>query len=371
MYPWRGGFPLSDIKITVERVDAIEPHPNADRLEVVKILGTQTVVPKGQYQVGFLVVFFPPDILLPGDVSAKLGVQNYLKPALFDGLKIPCRVAAKRLRGVASYGFIALLSDVMPNACGVSIGKDVTECFHAIKYEPPVRYSNNGAAWGDGAAEPAEFHRYTDIQNFYRYPNTIKDGTEVRVTEKIHGTNCRVGLLRLNDEWTFVAGSHKTSRKKYDAKGNLSLYWRPLEEEGLLHMLTDLCDERNNVIIFGELYGPGIQDLDYGVPPGTVQFRVFDISINGHYLGWAAVKGLCYVFGVPTVPLIYEGPFARAGLENLTNGPSTLPGKNAFKGREGCVITPLMEQYDTHLGRVILKSVSADYLDRKGARDDA
>ena len=44
---------------------------------------------------------------------------------------------------------------------------------------------------------------------------------------------------------------------------------------------------------------------------------------------------------------------------------------SAFKGREGCVITPLVEQfYAPTGGRLILKSVSADYLDRKGAQDN-
>jgi hypothetical protein len=31
---------MSDIKITVERIDAVEPHPNADRLEVVGVQRT-------------------------------------------------------------------------------------------------------------------------------------------------------------------------------------------------------------------------------------------------------------------------------------------------------------------------------------------
>ena len=361
---------MSEIKITIERVNAVEPHPGADRLEIVKVLGTQTVAPKGQYKVGYWVVFFPPDILLPGPISEKLGVQQYLKTALFDGLKIPCRVAAKRLRGVASYGFIALVSETLPNVTNQYVGKDVTEMFGGVKYEPPVRYSNNGAAWGDGAAEPAEFHRYTDIQHFYRYPDTITPGTLVRITEKIHGTNCRVALLNLNGEWQFMAGSHNTGRKKFDAKGQLSLYWRPLENIEVLNLLTNLCAEKDNVIVFGELFGPGVQDLDYGVPAGDVGFRVFDISINGHYMDGDQVEFFCIMHGVPYVPELFRGVFTPEVLEQCTDGPSTMPGKSKFTGREGSVVVPLRETYDTSLGRVILKSVSADYLDRKGARDD-
>ena len=36
---------------------------------------------------------------------------------------------------------------------------------------------------------------------------------------------------------------------------------------------------------------------------------------------------------------------------------------------EGIVITPLTEQC-CHIGRLILRNVSADYLDRKGAKDE-
>lgn len=43
---------MSTITITAERIEAIEPHPNADKLEIARVAGTQTVVPKGQYRVG-------------------------------------------------------------------------------------------------------------------------------------------------------------------------------------------------------------------------------------------------------------------------------------------------------------------------------
>ena len=65
--------------------------------------------PRASITAGDNVVYFPPDMVLPGDVSEQLGVQKYLKHSLVDGLKIPCRVAACRLRTVASFGFIAKL----------------------------------------------------------------------------------------------------------------------------------------------------------------------------------------------------------------------------------------------------------------------
>lgn len=366
---------MSDINISIETIRSIDPHPQADRLEIAKVLGTQVVVPKGEYRPGDNVVYFPPDIMLPGDVSERLGVQKYLKTALFDGLKIPCRVAACRLRTVASYGFIASLGSLgTVNLASIQAGMDVTATFRGQKYEPPVRYTRAGTVGQD--CEPAcpAFHEYTEIQNYYKYPDAIPVGTLVRVTEKIHGTNSRVGVIYEDGEFRFKAGSHHTIRKQTSGEVP-SIYWRPLEAEGLLNMLNTLCGERRNIIAFGEIYGPGVQDMDYGVPAGEIGFRVFDITDDGDYLDWDIVKAMCNNNEVELAPLLYRGPFSHKMVESLTDGPTTLVDvsgiKSKFKGREGIVITPVVEAYSEVLrGRMILKSKSADYLDRKNAQDN-
>lgn len=188
-----------------------------------------------------------------------------------------------------------------------------------------------------------------------------------------HNSNSRVGLLKVDGEWQFVAGSHKTARKQIDPEGRESVYWSPLQDFNVLRMLTDMCNEANDIILFGELYGPGVQDLDYGIPAGDIGWRMFDITANGEYLDWGLIAFLSMHYDVPTVPLLYSGPFKRELIDELTCGPTTVVSgteiKSKFKGREGIVITPLVEE-TCSIGRLILKSVSADYLDRKGAEDN-
>lgn len=354
---------MSTINITVERITSVEPHNNADKLEIAKLLGTQTIVAKGQYRKGDLVYFFPPDILIPKHVSEKLGVYNYLRSATLNGQKEQCRVAATRLRGIPSYGFVIQCEQPW------AVGYDATDLFEGQKYEPVVVSTQ-----GDVSAEPPEFPRYTDIQHYYRNANVIAPGTPVCITEKVHGTNARFGVIRLNGEFEYVAGSHKTVRKAVDSNGRESLYWKPLEEESVLELLANLCNEKNNVVVYAELYGPGVQDMTYGVKAGEVHFRVFDIMINGVYQNWVDVKNWCCLFEVPTVSELYSGPFDPELVEEYTNGPTTSSDGELdcrFKGREGCVIKPLKEAYDHRLGRVIVKSVSADYLGRKGAVENA
>jgi len=362
---------MSEVTITIEQIESVESHPNADRLEITRVAGTQTIILKGQFQAGDLCVYFPPDILLPGDVSDQLGVTKYLKHAIWEGFRFPCRVTATRLRGTPSYGFVQPLA-VLGMVKQPPVGTDVTETFRGDKYEPPVKVYRG---CGGLASEPINFSRYIDIQHYRKYRHLLPEGILVRITEKIHGTNSRVALLKVDGEWSFYSGSHKTARKRIDPEGRESVYWYPLQQEGVLSLLTDLCDERwgsgRDVIFFGELYGPGVQDLDYGIPAGAIGWRLFDIAVEGRYLDWPLVKGYCHDYGIETVPLLYEGPFHLDLVDQLTYGPTTVAEtvKSKFKGREGIVITPITETYCC-IGRLILKSVSADYLDRKGAQDN-
>ena len=110
----------------------------------------------------------------------------------------------------------------------------------------------------------------------------------------------------------------------------------------------------------------------------TRGFRAFGLAVNGHYLDYEVRQSLCAKFGVETVPVLYRGPFSHALVEQRTDGPTTMCGPDeagGFAGREGIVLTPAVEGIDPRMmptstnGRVIFKSISADYLARKGGTD--
>jgi RNA ligase (TIGR02306 family) len=225
---------------------------------------------------------------------------------------------------------------------------------------------------GDCAADNPAFHKYTDIQNYWKYAPALPEGTPVRITEKIHGTNSRVGYIRTEaGGYVFMGGSHKTNRKEFDVAGNRSLYWRPLASN-MLGLLVALSEDKHDVVVFGELFGPGIQDMDYGIVPGEIGYQVFDITVDGQYIDWDDLQAACSTHGIATVPLLYRGPFSKQVLDFHTDGPTTFGQvRSKFKGREGVVVTPLHETYSDVLGgRLILKNKSADYLDRRDAQDN-
>ncbi len=339
---------MSTIIISIETIESIKPLTNSDNLEIVKILGTQTVVAKNIFQANEQVVFFPPDILIPEDVSVKLGVEQYLKHSIYNGKKFRCRVAACRLRGEPSYGFISKIPDDLNQ-------QELNSYYKAEKYDPPIKFTQ-----GDMEREPCNFLRYTNIEHYYRHYNAIEEGTLVRVTEKIHGMNSRISRIKVDDGMKIICGSHRTAKKEDN-----SIFWQPLvSNPSIKKYLEAGCDD---IIIYGEIFGPGIQDMDYGIKNGQIEYRVFDISINGRYVNWFELAAICDTWYISLVPLIYIGPFHSEYVQAWTNGKSSYNDiKSKFKGREGCVITPLNESYKSDLGRIILKSVSADYLDRKG-----
>lgn len=90
---------------SVQVVDAITKHPNADTLEIATILGWQVVVKIGEVQLKQLVVYCEVDSLLPASAdwlpsAVKARVEAQSKDLEFF------RVKTVKLRGELSQGLI-------------------------------------------------------------------------------------------------------------------------------------------------------------------------------------------------------------------------------------------------------------------------
>ena len=162
----------------------------------------------------------------------------------------------------------------------------------------------------------------------------------------------------------------------FEAKLRQSEFWEPLTDP-VRRLLEHVRDAQpcGGVVLFGELYGT--QDMKYGLR-NQRGFRAFDLAVDGRYLDHDRAVELCQQFGVETVPVLFRGPFSTDAAERHTDGPTVMcaPGDaGTFAGREGIVVKPAVERFDDRLvptttrGRVIFKSVSADYLARRGGTD--
>lgn len=352
----------SSLVIEVCKIKEIKEHKNSDNLEIAVIKGWECIVKKEQYKTGDLVVYIPPDSVLPIELAEQLGVRNYL------GGKDKNRVRCARLRGEMSFGLI------INNEGNWEEGTDVREFYKIEKYDPPIR-----ALAGDAAPSDPLFLRYTDIENLRNYTDIIKEGEEVVITEKCDGTNCKCGWSR-NEDGTIElkAGSMGLKRRKpAEEEMATNIYWFPHTVPSVKQLLEDvLNNEQYNSIktftIYGEVYGRvrgGHKSLHYG-KPNKLGFVVFDIQIDGNYIDYHRFKMLCDLYHLPIVPVLHNGPFSMEIVKSLSRGNSKLAEFNGAEHmREGIVVKPIHERMNGDIGRVVLKFLNDDYLELKNKKE--
>ncbi len=341
---------MSSVIANVVEVEEVLPHPNADRLCLARIKGWQSVIRKHEdgspeFAPGERVVFIPPDSTLPREMAERLGVVTYLSERTNIAGERELVVKRVRLRGEPSFGLVIRPAD--PNW---PVGQDVQAHYGIGKFRPPVKFSA-------GDAEPSHplFQKYTDIENLRNFPDVLAVGEEVVVSEKIHGTNTRIGYV----EGTLLAGSHGLQRKRPEpAAMAASTYWFPATLEPVMRLLEELRQRHRVAILYGEIYGSRVQSLHYG-KRDSLGFAAFDVLVDERYLDYDAFAALCQRHNLPTVPLLERGAFSLERTAALSRGKTTLPDQHI---REGVVVKPVVERTDPKIGRVILKYLSDDYL---------
>jgi RNA ligase (TIGR02306 family) len=333
----------SSIVVPVVQLKNIRPHTNADKLEIVDVLGYQMCVPKGKYKSGDIGVYFPADCLIPDEWSTKLGVKPFLKG------KDNNRVGRIRLRGEPSFGIVANL----PSDVNWNVGDDVHEFYGVEKYEPPIRVDQADIESYDSRIDPY-FQKYTDIENGRIFTDIFEDGEEIVITEKVHGTNCKIGIISGNK----VAGS-MNHRRKPSEDNTKNIYWFPWTIPGMSEAVTALNGDYENIQIFGEVYGSSIQKgFDYGAGQ-QLGFRGFDILCDGRYFAYDKMVEHFDAFGIPIVPELYRGPFNMDVVKEIADGNTTFEGATHI--REGVVVKPVVERLHPKIGRVVLKYIGTEY----------
>jgi len=349
---------VSDLLVSVLQVTDVKAHPNAERLEIVSAGGWEIVSGKDNYKPGDLVVHVPPDAMVPRPLAEQWGVAQYLS---FKDPAGSGRVKAAKLRGFVSYGFFA------PNDSGAAIGANLMEHYSITKYEPPP--PPVGMSAGQMARNHPLFHTYTDIQNLRNYRDQLDYCQDLVVLEKIHGTNSRIGWVKGENGLELAIGTHHTQRKTEDC----GLYGTPyVQYRAEFDRLAFAFGDVNSLIVFGEIYGAGVQDLHYGAMKEK-GYRVFDIAVDGRYIEWSLLEHICAGAGLPIVPVIARGQFTFEQLCGLAVGNTTMGDAHI---REGVVVRPENNELfwgkgtmDPHPKRMIFKLISGDYLTRKGGTE--
>lgn len=371
----------------------IEEHPNADLIELAGVGDYRSIVGKGQFKTGDLGVYIPEAAVCPDWLIKELGLEGKLAGKKHN------RVKAVKLRGILSQGLVYPVSSISTNGeithfiagesgvnqespsmndfMDVKEGDDVTEFLDITKWEPPIPVHMQGEVYNAFGLTLGY-----DIENFKLHPDVLQEGEEVIITEKIHGTWCCFGWHPDNPEKCQIITSKGMSERgtafKLNEANVNNLYVRALRSTenssglNVIDRALGFWGSSNAFYILGEVYGPGIQKgFTYGIDkPG---FRLFDVYWGnpksvGYYADADSMGTLSAALEVERVEELYRGPFSKEKMLELTSGKESLSGTEANM-REGVVIRPLRERETLELGRVILKSVSEEYLLRKGGTE--
>lgn len=339
----------------------LKSHPNADSLSIAwigEVNGFQCVVKTEDFVNETLAVHIPIDAVAASDHPLLTFLDG--KP-----------VKACKLRGVYSHGLLIPISQVenfFRNNLKMS-EKNITNLLVAGRnIAGPLRvkrwYSENRLSTGQTKKinDVDGFVKYTDIEHLNKYSDVLTDGEIVTVTEKIHGTSARFGLF---DE-RFVIGSRNMCLDP-----NTESVWNHVfKSHNLSDKLHFLKKElgTDKVGIYGEIAGPKIQDLRYGVDESTL--FVYDLYTmvdgNPRFLDFEDYNKLVQKLELKICPVLKYCSFDQSILD-LRNGPSTLDPSHC---REGIIIRPIKERYNYLLGRVIVKVIGEDYLTRKNQQDN-
>ena len=262
---------MAEMKIVVQKIDRIEPHENADRLEVAftDIYDWPVIISKDSMKVGDKVIHFPVDCVISLELGEILLGGSRLK--LKNG-----RIRAAKIRGIVSYGILASYDKLNKLLSIPENSRDLMGILEWKKYEPPKRKDKNITGKKQGKKswkrDNRNFDKYMNMNHLQNCRGIFDD--YVFITEKLHGTSFRAGWVKRDVvtfwdklklyigsffnkdyEWEFVWGSRNV--QKQTAKGS-GFY----EEDVWTKMVTKYNLKNKipkNTVIYGEIVGPGIQ----------------------------------------------------------------------------------------------------------------
>lgn len=229
----------------ITKINNLRKHPNADRLQLGDCFGN-TVCVDLKFKEGELGVYFPTD----GQLSLEFAeANNLLRKKDEDGNNIggymdpeKRNVSAIRLRGEKSDGLFLPLTSLESFGDTDTLKEgDIINVFngHEIcKKYIPRRKNTKGNGGGNRTRKNRVniaplFAEHADTEQLAYNLNAFKNGDEIEITLKMHGTSARTGYLpilkghkkNLIDkilrksgkpiyEWGYVSGTRRTVLEK-------------------------------------------------------------------------------------------------------------------------------------------------------------
>lgn len=321
---------------SVQIVANVSPIPDADNIEVIRVLGWNCVTKKDEFQVGDLCVYCEIDSVMP---------DNNPEFAFLE--KSRYRIKTKKLRGVVSQGICFPLSILPENQ--YEIDQDVTDILGIEKYEPKSTAQLSGEIQGLFPSFISKTDE-TRVQTFGRaLAKTV--GLKCDFTEKLDGTSStffvndgEFGVCSRNMQLKWGDNVYHEMARKYDLENELRALGR-------------------NIAIQGEVVGAGIQSNKYKFEQEERKlfvFNVIDIDTRT-YMNNRQVEQFCKENGLLSVPILGEVTIINDidYFVDLSIGKSVIYPKTE---REGIVIRAINDMNDPLIGRFSFKAINPKFL---------
>lgn len=269
---------------SIEIIKNIKEHPNADSLEILDVLGWQTVVKKGIHKEGDKVVFITIDTIIPRCEWSEFLVDQ-------KNPEKPIRLKNIKLRGEYSSGLVIPMIEFPLQFETLDVGDDVTEILGIQKYVKEIPANLSGETLGDF---PTSIISKTDEDNGLNDPELVNKvlnhDDHITITQKLDGSS--ITLIVENGELTQVC-TRNLSKKETEN----NTFWKAARKLTIPQNWTGT--------IQGELCGNGIQRNQLKLE--DVKIFVFQISQDKKYMTYQEMKDFCESsLHCDVVPLVCE-----------------------------------------------------------------
>jgi RNA ligase (TIGR02306 family) len=333
---------------TVRRIDAVNPIPDADAIEVATVGGWRVVIKKGEFVPGDLAVYCEIDSWIPNELAPFLSKGT--EPRVYNGVAGE-RLRTVKLRGQVSQGLLLPLTSAGEFA--LKEGDDVSERLNIQKWEAPIPAQLAGEVRGMFPG----FIPKTDQERIQNLTAEFADWTERKlhweVTEKLDGSSMTVYVF---DEDEGVCSRNLNLRET-----EMNSLWIVARRNDLIGKIRSTGQ---NLAFQGELIGEGIQGNPYKIKGQEFYlFDIYDIGA-GRYLTPLERQALAARLRVLCVPTVaaHANPYDTLGIADIAQMLKFAEGKSVLMDkteREGLV-------FKCHEEAVSFKAISNKFLLKGG-----
>lgn len=329
---------------TVRRIDAINPIPDADAIEVATVGGWKVVVKKGEFAPGDIAVYCEIDSWIPHELAPFLSKGS--EPREYNGVRGE-RLRTVKLRGQVSQGLLIPAVGTFPE------GTDMSEALGIQKWEAPIPAQLAGEVRGafPGFIPKTDQERVQNLST--ELAEWMAQGARWEVTEKLDGSSMTVYVM---DKDEGVCSRNLNLR---ETEGN-SL-WKTARRNELIEKIRSTG---RNLALQGELVGEGIQGNPYKIRGQEFYlFDCYDIDA-GRYLRADERKALVESLDIRHVPVLaYAADLTDTlGITDMAQLLKFAEGKSVLRAeteREGLVFKNVTDE-------VSFKAISNKFLLKGG-----